>query len=117
MFVIYAALSVLEDSGYMARVAFLGDRLMRRIGLDGRVILPLIIGFGCNVPSLAAARDAMVGAATPCHRAHHAIHLVRCAPDDLPDDWQDLFRRARGNRGVRDVPALAFYDRGGSMDT
>ena len=56
MFVIYAALSVLEDSGYMARVAFLGDRLMRRIGLDGRVILPLIIGFGCNVPSLAAAR-------------------------------------------------------------
>ena len=57
MFVIYAALSVLEDSGYMARVAFLGDRLMRRIGLDGRVILPLIIGFGCNVPSLAAARS------------------------------------------------------------
>lgn len=56
MFVIYAALSVLEDSGYMARVAFLGDRLMRRIGLDGRVILPLIMGFGCNLPSLAAAR-------------------------------------------------------------
>ena len=57
MFVIYAALSILEDSGYMARVAFLGDRLMRKIGLDGRVILPLIIGFGCNVPSLAAARS------------------------------------------------------------
>lgn len=56
MFVIYAAFSVLEDSGYMARVAFLGDRLMRKIGLDGRVILPLIIGFGCNVPALAAAR-------------------------------------------------------------
>ena len=56
MFVIYAALTILEDSGYMARVAFLGDRLMRRIGLDGRVILPLIMGFGCNLPSLAAAR-------------------------------------------------------------
>ncbi|MCF2706674.1 ferrous iron transporter B [Arcanobacterium haemolyticum] len=56
MFVIYAAFSVLEDSGYMARVAFLGDRLMRKIGLDGRVILPLIMGFGCNLPSLAAAR-------------------------------------------------------------
>ncbi len=56
MFVIYAAFSVLEDSGYMARVAFMGDRLMRRIGLDGRVILPLIMGFGCNLPSLAAAR-------------------------------------------------------------
>jgi Fe2+ transport system protein B len=56
MFVIYAAFSILEDSGYMARVAFLGDRLMRKIGLDGRVILPLIMGFGCNLPSLAAAR-------------------------------------------------------------
>ncbi len=56
MFVIYAAFSVLEDSGYMARVAFLGDRLMRKLGLDGRVILPLIMGFGCNLPSLAAAR-------------------------------------------------------------
>lgn len=56
MFIIYAALSLLEDSGYMARAAFLGDRLMRHIGLDGRVILPLIMGFGCNLPSLAAAR-------------------------------------------------------------
>ncbi|MFY9262270.1 MAG: ferrous iron transport protein B [Arcanobacterium sp.] len=56
MFVIFAAISVLEDSGYMARVAFLGDRLMRKIGLDGRVILPLIMGFGCNLPSLAAAK-------------------------------------------------------------
>lgn len=56
MFVIYAAISLLEDSGYMARAAFLGDRLMRMIGLDGRVILPLIMGFGCNLPSLAAAR-------------------------------------------------------------
>ncbi|QOR48691.1 ferrous iron transporter B [Trueperella pecoris] len=56
MFVIFAALSILEDSGYMARAAFLADRLMRRIGLDGRVVLPLIMGFGCNLPSLAAAR-------------------------------------------------------------
>ncbi|MBR6458941.1 MAG: ferrous iron transport protein B, partial [Actinomycetaceae bacterium] len=56
MFIIYIALTILEDSGYMARVAFLGDRLMRKIGLDGRVILPLIMGFGCNLPSLAAAR-------------------------------------------------------------
>ncbi len=56
MFVIYLALTILEDSGYMARAAFLGDRIMRHIGLDGRVILPLIMGFGCNLPSLAAAR-------------------------------------------------------------
>lgn len=56
MFVIFLAISILEDSGYMARAAFLGDRVMRLIGLDGRVILPLIMGFGCNLPSLAAIR-------------------------------------------------------------
>lgn len=56
MYIIFFMISVLEDSGYMARAAFLGDRLMRKLGLDGRVILPLIMGFGCNLPSLAAAR-------------------------------------------------------------
>lgn len=56
MFVIFLMISVLEDTGYMARAAFLGDRLMRKIGLDGRVIMPLIMGFGCNLPSLAAVR-------------------------------------------------------------
>lgn len=56
MFVIFLMISILEDSGYMARAAFLGDRIMRAIGLDGRVILPLIMGFGCNLPSLAATR-------------------------------------------------------------
>lgn len=56
MFVIFVAISILEDSGYMARAAFLADRLMRKVGLDGRVVLPLIMGFGCNLPSLAAAR-------------------------------------------------------------
>ncbi|WP_242491760.1 ferrous iron transport protein B [Actinomyces minihominis] len=57
MFIIFLMISLLEDSGYMARAAFLGDRLMRKIGLDGRVIMPLIMGFGCNLPSLAAVRS------------------------------------------------------------
>ena len=56
MFIIFLMISILEDSGYMARAAFLGDRVMRAIGLAGRVILPLIMGFGCNLPSLAATR-------------------------------------------------------------
>ena len=56
MLVMFAAIAVMEDSGYMARVAFLGDRLMRAIGLDGRVIMPFIVGFGCNLPTLAALR-------------------------------------------------------------
>ncbi len=49
-------LSMLEDSGYMARIAFVMDKLLRRIGLSGRSIVPLLIGFGCSVPSIMASR-------------------------------------------------------------
>lgn len=56
MAIMYTALALLEDSGYLARAAFLADRAMRAIGLDGRAMLPLIVGFGCNVPALAATR-------------------------------------------------------------
>ncbi len=52
--VIYLALALLEDSGYLARAGFLADRWMRALGLDGRAMLPLVIGFGCNVPGVAA---------------------------------------------------------------
>jgi ferrous iron transport protein B len=56
MAIMFAAIALLEDSGYMARVAFVADRVMRLIGLDGRAVLPLVIGFGCNLPALAATR-------------------------------------------------------------
>lgn len=49
-------LSILEDSGYMARVAFVMDKLLRKIGLSGRSIVPMLIGFGCTVPSVMACR-------------------------------------------------------------
>lgn len=49
-------LSLLEDSGYMARVAFVMDKLLRKIGLSGRSIVPMLIGFGCTVPAVMAAR-------------------------------------------------------------
>ena len=49
-------LSMLEDSGYMARVAFVTDKLLRKIGLSGRSIVPLLIGFGCSVPAVMATR-------------------------------------------------------------
>ena len=49
-------LSILEDSGYMARVAFVMDKLLRKIGLSGRSIVPMLIGFGCSVPSVMASR-------------------------------------------------------------
>lgn len=49
-------LSILEDSGYMARVAFIMDKLLRKIGLSGRSIIPMLIGFGCTVPGVMASR-------------------------------------------------------------
>jgi ferrous iron transport protein B len=52
----YAILSILEDSGYLARVAYLTDNLMHRIGLHGKAVLPMLLGFGCNVPACVGCR-------------------------------------------------------------
>ncbi|SHH14969.1 ferrous iron transport protein B [Tepidibacter thalassicus] len=53
---LFLAISLLEDSGYMARVAFIMDRLMRKIGLSGKAFIPMILGFGCNVPAIMGTR-------------------------------------------------------------
>ncbi|MCR4692173.1 MAG: ferrous iron transport protein B [Lachnospiraceae bacterium] len=54
--ILFFFLSLLEDSGYMARVAFVMDKLLRKIGLSGRSIVPMLIGFGCSVPGVMASR-------------------------------------------------------------
>ena len=54
--VLFFFLSILEDSGYMARIAFLMDKLLRRIGLSGRSFVPMLLGFGCSVPAIMATR-------------------------------------------------------------
>ncbi|MDR1796287.1 MAG: ferrous iron transport protein B [Clostridiales Family XIII bacterium] len=54
--VIFFFMSLLEDSGYMARVAFIMDKLLRKLGLSGRSIIPMILGFGCSVPAIMSAR-------------------------------------------------------------
>ena len=54
--VLFFFLSLLEDSGYMARIAFVMDKLLRKIGLSGRSIVPMLIGFGCTVPGVMASR-------------------------------------------------------------
>ena len=54
--ILYFFLSMLEDSGYMARVAFFMDKLLRKLGLSGRSIVPMLIGFGCSVPAVMATR-------------------------------------------------------------
>lgn len=56
MAIMFVLLALLEDSGYMARAAVVTDRTMRLIGLPGRAFLPLIVGFGCNVPAISATR-------------------------------------------------------------
>lgn len=54
--ILYAFISFMEDSGYMARVAFIMDRLMHRMGLHGKSFIPLVMGFGCNVPAIMSTR-------------------------------------------------------------
>lgn len=54
--ILFLFLSILEDSGYMARVAFVMDRLFRKLGLSGKSFIPMLIGFGCNVPAIMATR-------------------------------------------------------------
>ena len=54
--VLFFFLSILEDSGYMARVAFVMDKLLRKIGLSGRSFVPMLIGFGCTVPAVMSSR-------------------------------------------------------------
>ena len=56
IFCMFLALSILEDSGYISRAAFLADRLMRGLGLPGKSFVPLLIGFGCTVPAILATR-------------------------------------------------------------
>lgn len=57
MSIMFLLLSLLEDSGYMARAAVVSDRLMRFAGLPGKALLPLLVGFGCNVPAVSATRS------------------------------------------------------------
>ena len=54
--ILYLFISFMEDSGYMARAAFIMDKLMHKIGLHGKSFIPLIMGFGCNVPAIMATR-------------------------------------------------------------
>ena len=56
IFILFLALAVLEDSGYMSRVAYVMDGIMGRIGLSGRAFIPMLLGFGCSVPAVMASR-------------------------------------------------------------
>jgi len=57
IFFLFLALSILEDSGYLARAAFVFDKIMHKLGLHGRSFIPMLLGFGCNVPAIMATRS------------------------------------------------------------
>ena len=71
---LFAFFSLLEDSGYMARIAFVLDRLLRRFGVSGRAFLPMIMGFGCGVPAMMNTRTL---SSDKNHPRHSILHL-RC---------------------------------------
>lgn len=54
--ILFLALAILEDSGYMSRVAYVMDNIMGKVGLSGKAFLPMILGFGCSVPAIMATR-------------------------------------------------------------
>src|SRR5699024_1967083 len=56
IFILFLALGILEDSGYMARVAYVMDGIMGKVGLSGKAFLPMVLGFGCTVPAVMASR-------------------------------------------------------------
>lgn len=103
MGIMFLLLSILEDSGYMARAAFVMDRAMRALGLDGRAFLPIIVGFGCNLPALAATRTlsdsrqrVLTGMLVPFAACSATIGVFGARPRVLPE-----IRRSRGLPHVR----------------
>ena len=101
-------LSLLEDSGYMARVAFIMDKLLRKLGLSGRSIVPMLVGFGCTVPGVMASRTLpserdrkMTILLTPFMRAH-----VKWLPAGPLLGLMDVCTRAFADFSIKEASTL-----------
>lgn len=77
VFTFYLLMSIVEDTGYMSRIAFLADRIMHRFGLHGQAIIPMVLGLGCNVPAIMAIRQ--IGTKRERHIAAFLITMVPCS--------------------------------------
>ena len=77
VFTFYILISIVEDTGYMSRIAFLADRMMHRFGLHGQAIIPMVLGFGCNVPAIMAIRQ--IGTRREKQIAAFLITMVPCS--------------------------------------
>lgn len=84
-------LSILEDTGYMARVAFVMDKLLRKIGLSGRSFVPMLIGFGCSVPAIMSARTLSSRARPEDDHSADTIYELQCQTSHLQPDDQRIF--------------------------
>jgi ferrous iron transport protein B len=105
---LYLFLSVLEDSGYLARAAFVMDRTMRRIGLPGKAFVPMIVGFGCNVPAVMATRTLEHRTRAQADDPHEPVHVVRRAAAGLCPVRRGVLPEQRPEPRV---PAVSHRDR------
>ena len=102
LIVMYLSLAVLEDSGYLARAAFVMDRAMSKMGLHGRSFMPMILGFGCNVPAIYATRAIESRSARLLTGHAHSVHVLLRAPARLCDLRPGLLpaQRQPGHHGA-----------------
>ena len=84
-------LSLLEDSGYMARVAFVMDKLLRKIGLSGRSIVPMLVGFGCTVPGVMASRTLPSERDRKDDHSSYSVYELLCKASDLCILYSSIF--------------------------
>ena len=88
---LYVSLAILEDSGYMARAAFVMDRLMHMIGLHGKSFLPMMVGFGCSVPAFYATRTLENEKDRVLTGFACAVYELRCASASVCALWNNFF--------------------------
>ncbi|MCX6831988.1 MAG: ferrous iron transport protein B [candidate division Zixibacteria bacterium] len=98
--ILFLGIAVLEDSGYMARAAFIMDRLMRGLGLHGKAFIPMLMGFGCNVPAIMATPTRPY----PDHFTH-SLHVLFGTTVGLCVVRQRLLRRKRRQCDLCALPA------------
>ena len=82
--ILYFFISLMEDSGYMARAAFIMDKLMHKMGLHGKSFIPLIMGFGCNVPAIMATRTIESRRSRIITRSSRCNTVLGCCSRSMP---------------------------------
>lgn len=108
--VLFFFLAILEDTGYMSRVAFVMDKLLRRIGLSGRSFVPMLIGFGCSVPAIMATRTLLVRARPQDDDAAHSVYELLCEDTYLCRVHGGVLPGSR--RPCHDLPVCFRHARG-----